>query len=959
MMTTAETPTLTQLAVDLKTWVGTAFITDEDGYEVEKAILKLVRGKSDPENADDQYVLRVLQHHAILPIHVYTLLALLLRRRGGTVSDTNNSDDDKALLARAVSHLSGTPPYGLQRCMMCFTGLFSGDDMNSSDRLIGVRDVAAALFSMGPPARDVSVDLVQRIFSLVGDAGEEAGNVLGEVVEKMLQEMLASGNFGSMERALALEQSTSVMPTMDRIKIGDVFARTGLTARQFMWTYREVEKNVRFMDQARELEAELQKTLAELHHDTARQTLAEEIDKEFEEFVAHVERRVARVLDDKGKRQTAGAEAGEEDDGVLVEEADTEELVDAARAFEADKRWTKIPLNEVRFVPGVGGAATDGQGNDPVPEGTHEEGMREEGHVEVTGDPSQAAGRDERSDLDAGTPGGSSGQEVGSVGPPPEVIVADTSSKPGGAGEGVDVVMVDEGGSVSAAGDEQMGSGTGAVEAGGDDGARDAVTEADEFKELVPITQEELDDILRERYRLNRSHKPGKDGKDLFGKELAKDSKAHPGWKDAARQARDTWVRLEKALPGTYCLWKLGDTIGELVLRFNQKGSSDWSADTVYKNISAFLNSNLTDAEKTRYFGSVQTFKDCSLILKTAWKGVKKALADTMKNAEYSEKERHVPAWPVLFDLAQTYVDETAAPLTIETAEHAKLVRRLYGLRVSITEHVPRRREVFKVTPLRLTRLDPSHEDYVDPRKCNYVGDSGVLRLNAYKTADVYGEYALQLTPEAHALILLLEHYAERENEKTLFGNENNLSNLLYDIYEPVLHVRVGCGALRRRYISNAVREGRLKNQRDQVELSRKMGHSVWMQLFYYAKDESRIQRSASSRNEQAQEVLVVESQSEDEAGDLSSTSGLKRSADTDRSPPSKRVKQSPSVIQSAALREIIQREKAEGRDGSRISWKSYVPLYPVLQNVAGDTIRAWGKTERNKLEKKQSLQRE
>jgi len=947
MTTTAHTLTetdLTQRALKLKTWVGTTFNDDEDSVEIDTAVSKLAKGRPDPENADDQYLLRVLRRPATPPTHVYTLLALLLlRRRGGPIPNVPSADDE-GLLARAVDKLSSLPSDGLHRCMMCFTGLFGGEDMTLSDRLTGVRDAAAALYSIDEDehAKGVSIEIVQRVSALAGDAREEVSNVLGEVIEKMLQEMVASGNVGSMESALALEKSTSVMPPMDQTRIGSVFARTGLTARQFMWTYRAVEKHVRFMDMAKELGAKIQKTLDELEHHRARHELQEEIEKEYEEFASHVERRVARFLEappvpsrersslDAPPEPAAALDDGRER-GTAAPEATTETgaIVTDGQADEAPS----VPNSGIRdpLDDNCESCAITATQSDPVEVMMGDEGM---GLA-----PEVADGKVDAQEV-AGT------MEAGAAGDEVEVDVVGEDVREDGGEEDHEMLAHEE--------------------------LMELINWApdlaeDELSKPVPITQEELDDILRERYRWNRSHKKGKDGEDSFGKELAKNSKAHPDWKDAARQARDTWVRLQKEQPEAYCLWKLGDTIGKLVLRYNMEGQSNTSADSVYKNISAFLNSNLTDAEKRKYFGSVQTFRDCSLILKTAWKGVKEALGDAVKNAEYSDKERNVPAWPVLFDLAQTYINETASPLTIETAEHAKLVRRLYGLRVSITEHVPRRREVFKVTPLRLTRIDPSHEDYVDPRKCNYVDDFGVLRLNVYKTADVYGEYALQLTPEAHALIHLLENYAERENQKTLFGNENNLSNLLYDIYEPVLHVRVGCGALRRRYISNAVQEGRLRRQRDQIELSRKMGHSVWMQLFYYAKEEGggsteeNVQRagthagpSSSSSATDVGDYIVIDSDPE-EVVCSPSRSRTKRSANTDGSPPAKKskTKQYCNALQAAALREIIQREREDGGDGNKIAWNRYVALYPALQDVDGDVIRRWGNTVRAKMDGK------
>jgi hypothetical protein len=899
LMTDSRSPTLSERTLTLKHWFIDAFRDADDSDDIEYGLSKLAKGKPDPENTDDHYLLRILQHLSIPTEHVYTLLALLLRRRGGSVPDVSPPNED--LLARAVRKLSHSSPNGLHVCMMAFTALFPSSE-DDAGYLAGGINATKQLLQTDDEGKRVALDLTLSLHRRFGKA-KGSSEILSAVMDKVADHLL---NTDDIRGGISFHETVSPDPVFSLSEVSERFHAKGM---DFFLLYRSI--------------------------------VADYERRQEEETMAEAEGIVRRLGWDRVNSPNEGRE-----------DEELEEVVEAARAAATSRTESEDMISQLHEMAA--------QVNARTVELLAEDDVGEDGNL--------AAGADERNKLVGGTLGSSSGQDE----------AREATAETAAAGDGVDVVMVDEGGGnavESAVGFEQKVSGADDGDVGGeDDTQHEALQAGDETRELVPITQTELDDILRERYRWGRSHKKGKDGEDMFGKELKK-SKAHPGWTDAARQTRDTWVRLEEELPGTYCLWKLGDTIGKLVVKFNQKGQSKSSASTVYKNISVFLNSNLTDVEKRKYFGSIQTFEDCLLILKTAWKGVNEALADAVKNSEYSEKERGVPAWPVICDMAQNYINGTAAPLRIETAEHLKLVRRLYGLRVTITEHVPRRREVFKVTPLRLTRLDPSHEDYVNPRECNYVDESGVLRLNVYKTADLYREYAMQLSPAAHGLVLLLEDYAERENQKTLFGNENNLSNLLYDIYEPVLRVRVGCGALRRRYISHAVHEGRLRKQRDQVELSRKMGHSVWMQLFYYAKEESFLTEtptnpSGTERQSErppvpsgeASEPIVLDSEPEDipSMPDVSSASSSpstsrKRQGNTDRSPPTKRMKQRQyqNPLQTAALRDIILKEREEGWDGSKIAWNRYVALYPALQGVDGDTIRRWGNSVRNEIDGK------
>ena len=263
MLTMSPTPAevvelnLTQRTQSLKHWVLDN-VPDDDAQD---AVLRLARRKADPENADIKHLQRILQQPSIPSQHVLTLLALLLQRRGGSVPDMI-SPGDEALLGRAVRKLAALR--GLHECMMCFTGLFCGN-VNPSDKLLGVREAATALLNLrSDVAREVAIELVQRVSLLVGDAHEKVDNILGGVVETILRDLVSVGNFGSIETALALEESTSLVPVTDKTKILDVFERSGLSARQFVWTYRAVGEHVRFMDRARELGGKIQKEIDEL-----------------------------------------------------------------------------------------------------------------------------------------------------------------------------------------------------------------------------------------------------------------------------------------------------------------------------------------------------------------------------------------------------------------------------------------------------------------------------------------------------------------------------------------------------------------------------------------------------------------------------------------------------------------------------------------------------------------------
>jgi hypothetical protein len=1019
-------PALAERAQQLKRWVIDAFQEHEDSDEIECAIIRLAKGRPDPDGADDGHILRVLQHPDLPICSAYTVLGLLSRRRGaggvGADTTTGTCGADQAFLGEMVWFLAHSEDSPLQQCMMAYRALFPPPDLPRADLVLGGSLVAESLHHGNDHSKQKAARLVVRLHELY-----EEREPIAAVTEKIAERFVEVDDiqaFVGFHGLVSKEALGSMAEVRGRLP--------GVTALDFGWVYRSI---VADSDRRREQENRAQ---------------AEEM---------------ARELGwgpggdgdaGSGTGRASGGSGGRDDDDGAHGQAGAQAGAQAAPEG-AVQHSGGARIEEGRAGPSEGGAAPDDGGpadmdvDAPIPIDqiiiddvlrkryrwyrTESEDKKQElpDSEEHPGWKDAAwKAREGWRILIEEWPGV---KELWKLDDNVATIIAElrarTASKQtiashlkhistfltslqakehvwffgssedfercrAAAKRAEDVVGLDDGGAadMDVDGGENEESGQVVADAQelpqpadieGARGGEGASSEEGEGiqQQPVPITQEEVDDILRERYRWNRTHKKGKDGKDQFGAELVTEAAGQPGWKDAAWQTRNTLRRHQKEMPGFFELWNLGNTIGELVVRSNGKGKSNHSADTTYKHISAFLNSNLTEEEKLRYFGSPETYEDCVTILKTAWKGVKQALRDTVKNAEYTSREREVPSWRMLKKLAADYINNNAAPLKIETVEQAKLVRRLYGLRVTITEHVPRRREVFKVTPRRLVELDAGDPHYVDPATCNYVDGSGVLRLNVYKTSSVYGEYALQLSPAAWSLIALLEDYAERENLDSLFGSVNNLSNVLYDIYEPALGVRVGCGTLRRKYISSAVAEGRLTRQRDQVELSRKMGHSVWMQLFYYAKGENAAipieerdgeglvarpdDEPAREESSGATECIVVDSGDDDGEGQgPASSSGGKRPAGEEGvlAPAWKKVKayrKYPTKDQTDALRDIIRKEREDGKDGKRITWRAYTPLYAVLRDVDPESIRAWGNTERNKMDgvkKKQSPRR-
>lgn len=442
----------------------------------------------------------------------------------------------------------------------------------------------------------------------------------------------------------------------------------------------------------------------------------------------------------------------------------------------------------------------------------------------------------------------------------------------------------------------------------------------------TPITLDEIDVILRTRYRCYRIGQKK-------GKTMEKNHPKHPDWKEPAWKARNWWKHFLQKYPRTAYLNHIDE-----ILRCALITSSLSTADTNMKHISILL-STFDDKEKVVYFGSQVHFDECKKSLNMTWTDVKTANTNTRLNQEFTLNEINIPNWSILREKAQKYIDANAAPLHITSHNHFTLVRRLYGLRVTILEHEPRRRDIYKVTPHYLLPDDLS--------KVNYVDQESVLRLNTYKTSGHYGEYAMQLTPETQRLVYLLERWAETIKSTNLFGPLSDLSNILFDIYEPALGCKLGCNILRRKCISYLKDSGKLDSLRDQLELSRRMGQSVWMQQFYYAKRQHLPQEHYEEPEEEIEEETEAEFEEETEE-DQCQDNPKKRTSDRDLPRPPAKRRIYPTQDQRDAITEIIQNELKNRQP--RIRWKEWIQRYPPLKDVPYDTVKDWGKTIKKDL---------
>lgn len=226
-------------AQDLKTWVGTAFFSDEDSPEIDYAVSKLIKGKPDPEKADDGYLQRILQHPSIPMQYVYCLLALLLRRRGGRIPDGIPSVADEDLLARAVRKHAHAPSYGLHRCMMTFTALFpSGDHTTWLGYLTGGKDAARSLLRMtdegdtdqGETDEHLARDLLLRLSDLYGHLPESEGILLDATTE-FTDKLVAADDIPGL---VDFYQKVSKQPVLD---MGRLAERLNLHGMDFALVY--------------------------------------------------------------------------------------------------------------------------------------------------------------------------------------------------------------------------------------------------------------------------------------------------------------------------------------------------------------------------------------------------------------------------------------------------------------------------------------------------------------------------------------------------------------------------------------------------------------------------------------------------------------------------------------------------------------------------------------------------
>lgn len=471
-----------------------------------------------------------------------------------------------------------------------------------------------------------------------------------------------------------------------------------------------------------------------------------------------------------------------------------------------------------------------------------------------------------------------------------------------------------------------------------------------------PITMGEISRILKDRYKLGRT-----------GQYKGKPLKPGPnGFTDAAWQCREFWRRLGERDPSVYALWKLDQTLSRMKEARTKNGetSATHTIATNLKHVSALLNTLAEEEDDIRlYFGNRKTYEECCAAKEKAWYEAREILTGVRENQDYTDKDKRVPKWELLEAAARKYVRENAAPFRIENDAHFRLVRRLYGLHVTILHHVPRRRDVYKIVPSRLV-TDPQHQ--------NHVEDGKTVRLVQYKTSAIYGEYSFHLNMQTAKLVRLLEDWSASKGSTTLFGSESNLSNILNDIYEPVFGVKTGCGVLRRKYISYAKRTGRIDWVRQQVELSRKMGQSVWTQLNEYVKHEDEGPESSLTHLFDRLQVSGDPDESGEDSGDddeidsvsmteSADSSGFKRkiSIETQEGTQRKRrtkVKRfSPNPEEKEAVIDIIRKEvalygKEKVQGTHKIPWAQYQTEYVALQDVPLKKVTNWGSTLKKKL---------
>jgi hypothetical protein len=319
--------TLAERADALEYWVIGAFRDHEDGDHIECTIAKLVRGHPDADGADDGYILRVLQHpdlpNTLPETFAYIVLALLSRRRGVGGVGTDTSGADQVFLGEMVRFLAHAEESPLQQCMMAYSALFPPPDLPRADLVLGGSHVAESLHHGDDHSKQKAARMVVRLHELY-----EEREPLAQVTEKVAEWFLAADDLPAL---VAFRRLVRRKGTGNMVQLREMLP--GVSALDFGWIYESMVE------------------------DAARRQAAEQI---------------VGLLgwgDQVGRGTDAGARGGSDADAGsgswsgsgTGDDDKMEELIDAARAFEADKRWTKRPLNEIRFVPGAGSGSGTGR----------------------------------------------------------------------------------------------------------------------------------------------------------------------------------------------------------------------------------------------------------------------------------------------------------------------------------------------------------------------------------------------------------------------------------------------------------------------------------------------------------------------------------------------------------------------------------------------------------------------
>lgn len=121
---------------------------------------------------------------------------------------------------------------------------------------------------------------------------------------------------------------------------------------------------------------------------------------------------------------------------------------------------------------------------------------------------------------------------------------------------------------------------------------------------------------------------------------------------------------------------------------------------------------------------------------------------------------------------------------------------------------------------------------------CNYYvdkGESGYFVFNNYKTSAEYGTQYLELSDDLHMILkswVSLNKLSEGDSLLNLC--HSNFCRSLSKIFVSYTSRRLTVNDLRHIYISHMRDSGKLRTGRDQLKLSRQMGHSVSTQQDYY-----------------------------------------------------------------------------------------------------------------------------